>query len=85
MLYCEQVVDNLYMNNPSSDSMSAGGSEMYNIPRFIAIFVIAVIAFVMLMVFLSIVLKLALLAALVALAYYWFTRATETRRRKRNW
>ena len=30
-------------------------------------------------------LKIALIVALLAFAYYWFTRATETRRRNGPW
>lgn len=58
---------------------------MYNWPRLIVFGILFVVLIVLLAAFFTFVLKLALTAALIAFAYYWFTRATETRRRNRNW
>ncbi len=53
--------------------------------RTVLFVVVGVVVFLLLTVFLTLMLKIALVLALFALAYYWFTRATETRRRSRDW
>lgn len=58
---------------------------MQSLTRTVVLFGIGLVLFVLLMVFLTVVLKIAVVAALLAFSYYWFTRATETRRRSRNW
>jgi hypothetical protein len=56
-----------------------------NLTRSIILFGLGVVMFVVLMVFLTLVLKIALVVALLALAYYWFTKATQVRRRSKYW
>ncbi|MCL6631609.1 MAG: 5-bromo-4-chloroindolyl phosphate hydrolysis family protein [Alicyclobacillus herbarius] len=46
---------------------------------------IAVVAFTVLMVIVGFILKIAVIVALLALAYYWFTRANNQRRHSRHW
>ncbi|MCF8563546.1 hypothetical protein LLE49_02190 [Alicyclobacillus tolerans] len=55
-----------------------------SVTRSVFMFLAAVLVFVVLMLFIGIVLKIALVAALLAFAYYWFTRATQLRRRRRS-
>ncbi|MBX5437269.1 MAG: hypothetical protein IRZ33_08630 [Alicyclobacillaceae bacterium] len=47
--------------------------------------VIAIAAIVVVTFFIKFLLEVAVLAALVALAYYWFVRATQMRRRDKPW
>lgn len=59
---------------------------MMDLIRTTAIVVTSVVLFILLMVFIGLFLKIAVGLALLALAYYWFTRATEQRRRRyKHW
>lgn len=60
------------------------GVTELSVTRSVFMFLAAVLVFVVLMLFIGIVLKIALVAALLAFAYYWFTRATQLRRRRRS-
>ncbi len=55
-----------------------------NLVRSIALIASIVIAVIVLMVFIQLFLKIALGIALLALAYYWFVRATSESRNKRR-
>lgn|GEM_PF-4062941 len=54
--------------------------------RTTALIVIALVVFILLMIFIGFFLKVAVVLALLALAYYWFTRAMVNRGgRYRRW
>jgi hypothetical protein len=54
--------------------------------RSFAFIIVGIIALVLLMVFITLFLKIAFGIALLALAYYWFVRASESRRRRfKHW
>ncbi|QSO45921.1 hypothetical protein [Alicyclobacillus mengziensis] len=58
---------------------------MHNWLRIAVLAALIVIAFVILVVFLSIALRIAFVLALLAIAYYFYHRALQARRDRRNW
>lgn len=53
---------------------------MSNLIRYALLFVGAVVILALASIFISFLLRIALLVALLAIAYYWFTRAVHVRK-----
>lgn len=56
---------------------------MSNFVRFAALVAIAIVVVWLVSFFIGFLLRIALLVALVAIAYYWFARATRVRKNRR--
>jgi hypothetical protein len=62
-----------------------GGNNMQSWARTLLLVAGGILLIILLTVFLTFMLKVALVVALFALAYYLFTRGTESWRRSRDW